>query len=128
MAERLVAEDYEGYLSLAHGLDRTVPGVDQVRNMVAYGCRMTGRWKEAYDCYLPGIVHGTLDCENYYGMALASERIGRLGEAVRLAEIATRAYPRLGTWGDELHARIGALIDITRPGPAPSSGAIVPRR
>jgi hypothetical protein len=119
IAELLRHEDYGGYLAATLELSRIVPNIDQIGNIAGYGFRMTGRWKEAYNAYLPGVLHGTVDCENYYGMALAAERLGKLSEASRLADLAMLFYPRLGPMGDELRTRINAMISIQRAGAAP---------
>jgi len=97
--------DMKAYLAEALRLQKILPGVDSVNNMVALGYRTTGRWKEAYDAYRGGILHGTLDCENVFGMALAADKLGRKKEAARLAVYARAVYPLLSRLKERMLSR-----------------------
>jgi hypothetical protein len=85
--------DVKGWLVSALLLQRRFPDVDFVNDLVGKGYADAERWRESYEFYRPGVTHGTLGAENYWGLTKAAIMLGRWKEARHLIGMAKKYYP-----------------------------------
>jgi hypothetical protein len=78
-------------------LNRRLPDVLQVSNLVGFGYVRLERWEEAYRHLKPGALADVMDTRNFWFLALAARHTGHLDEARRYFLKSRACYLDLGT-------------------------------
>ena len=86
-------EDIGGWLRAALVLNRRIPNVDYISNLVAIAYYVMRDWPRTYRYLAPGIRHGMVDDQNWWNMAQAAAHLGRWGEAIRLLDRSVEISP-----------------------------------
>ena len=86
-------DDGRGWLEAALELDRKVPGVDFIKDLVARGYEKTGRYDLAYKYYGIGVSHGTVGVNNFWRMAQNAIKMEKYDEAISLLGLGARFFP-----------------------------------
>lgn len=88
-------EDIQAWDTAARELQARFPHVDYINDMLALTYRVRRQWKAAYDFFLPGVTHGTVNDSNYWNMAIMAANLGKWREAYRWMNRAWELYPSL---------------------------------